>query len=431
MKKTYYQFCTELENQIYLHYNTFSNKFMLLNKKKHDLFELDCQEIKKKDDDFYKELVDNHFIVEDSFNGYEIANYIIKQKMFDSSMYQIVVNTTLDCNLNCWYCYENRISGSKLKREVVEAIKKNIELEYSCLPYKTLKFSFFGGEPFIEFEKIRDLLSFTKIFCKEKNIELIADFTTNATLITSEHVKFLKDFECHFQITLDGDRVVNNKIKKDKYNPGDTNQKVIENLRLIDSEIPKHWLAVRINFDNRTLEKIDEIISDIDFLDRKTCYVILKKVWQISTGKVNVPLLHEAIQKFFDKKFLLDYYIMPKGCVCFAQRHRETLFNYDGKIFKCTTISDFDDTNSLGQLEFETGNIQWNLNKIALWMKDEQPETCKLCKWYPVCFGICSKQILAHPNEKMCTFDAINMNTQEYLIYSFKYHLLQNELYKM
>jgi len=277
MKKTYYQFCTELENQIYLHYNTFSNKFMLLNKKKHDLFELDCQEIKKKDDDFYKELVDNHFIVEDSFNGYEIANYIIKQKMFDSSMYQIVVNTTLDCNLNCWYCYENRISGSKLKREVVEAIKKNIELEYSCLPYKTLKFSFFGGEPFIEFEKIRDLLSFTKIFCKEKNIELIADFTTNATLIISEHVKFLKDFECHFQITLDGDRVVHNKIKKDKYNPGDTYQKVIDILRLIDSEIPKHWLAVRINFDNRTLEKIDEIISDIDFFRQKDLLCNIKK----------------------------------------------------------------------------------------------------------------------------------------------------------
>jgi len=26
------------------------------------------------------------------------------------------------------------------------------------------------------------------------------------------------------------------------------------------------------------------------------------------------------------------------------------------------------------------------------------------------------------------TFDAINMDTKEFLIYSFKYHLLQNEL---
>lgn len=43
---------------------------------------------------------------------------------FDASMYQVMVNTTLDCNLNCWYCYENRIAGSFLKSEVIEAIKR-------------------------------------------------------------------------------------------------------------------------------------------------------------------------------------------------------------------------------------------------------------------------------------------------------------------
>lgn len=67
---------------------------------------------------------------------------------FDASMYQVMVNTTLDCNLNCWYCYENRIAGSFLKSEVIEAIKKNIEQEYIKTSYRILKLSFFGGEPF-------------------------------------------------------------------------------------------------------------------------------------------------------------------------------------------------------------------------------------------------------------------------------------------
>lgn len=39
-------------------------------------------------------------------------------------LYNVVVNTTLDCNLSCWYCYENRIVGSKLSSGVIEAIKR-------------------------------------------------------------------------------------------------------------------------------------------------------------------------------------------------------------------------------------------------------------------------------------------------------------------
>lgn len=64
-------------------------------------------------------------------------------KMVNSDrLYNVVVNTTLDCNLSCWYCYENRIAGSKLSSGVIEAIKKNIYLHYETTKFKTLKLSF-------------------------------------------------------------------------------------------------------------------------------------------------------------------------------------------------------------------------------------------------------------------------------------------------
>lgn len=43
----------------------------------------------------------------------------------------------------------------------------------------------------------------------------------------------------------------------------------------------------------------------------------------------------------------------------------QVLINFDGKVFKCSTIGTFDDENSLGSLDFKTGEILWNLNKIA------------------------------------------------------------------
>lgn len=55
--------------------------------------------------------------------------------------------------------------------------------------------------------------------------------------------------------------------------------------------------------------------------------------------------------------------------------------------------------------------------------------TCSVgCEWLPACFGPCNKQLLAHKGENICTFDAINMNRKEFLIYAFKFRLLQNEL---
>lgn len=375
-------------------------------------------------------MVDNQYIVPDDFDEREIVLFRKKRMQFDTSMYQVMVNTTLDCNLNCWYCYENRITGSFLKSEVIEAIKKNIEQEYIKTSYRILKLSFFGGEPFLYFRGIKEILDFARNFCQVNQLDLIAEFTTNAILITESIIDYLKNFECQFQITLDGDRIHHNQIKKDKDNPNqDTYEKTLRTIRLINDKIPNRWLAVRINFDNKTLEKIDEIIGDLDFLDRKYCFVILKKVWQLEKDKVNVPLLHASVQKFLDKKFLLDYYIMPKGEVCFAERHREVLFNYDGKVFKCSTISSFDDKNALGEFDLQSGQVHWNETKLSYWLKEMLPQNCIDCKLLPACLGPCNKQIMLHPGENICTFDAINMTLKEYLMYLFKCQLLKEELY--
>lgn len=430
MRKNVYVIEEEINPNMGLCYNSFNNQFLLLNKEKFSLFKSEkYEQIKVEHEKLFHILVDNKFLVPDDYNEKDIALLRRLNLQMNSSCYHIMINTTLDCNLNCWYCYENKIKGSKLSKKVLSLIKKNIQVEYENSRFNTLKLSFFGGEPFMDFESIKNLLEFSDKFCNNANIELIADFTTNAILITEEYIDYLKKYRCHFQITLDGDRMIHNQIKKDKSgNCKDTYFAVLKVLHSIEEKIPRRWIAVRINFDNRTLSKINEIISDIDFLDRKSCYVILKKVWQIDKSTVDKNLLVNAINQFIEKKFLLDYYIMPKGSVCFAERLREVLFNFDGKVFKCSTISSFDNNNSLGKINEETGIVEWDEEKMSLWFKDLQPQYCKECKWFPVCLGICNKQILLHKNEKLCTFDAMNLDMKEYLIYSFKYHLLKQEL---
>lgn len=432
MKKSKYQLFEEIAPSMYLHYSSLTNNFLLLNEKDHHLLEgtEDCSSIEKGNKVLYEILINNLFIVKDDFDECQFVLDKRQRMTEDNSMYNVVVNPTLDCNLSCWYCYEKRVMGSKISIDVIKAIERNIELHYKTTKYNTLKLSFFGGEPFVRFDAIKQLLDFSKNFCQEREIELIADFTTNATLITNEIIDYLKQFRCHFQITLDGGRSTHNKVKIDKASSNGTYDRTLSVLKLINDRIEKHWLAVRINFNNQTLRDINEIINDIDFLDRKNCCVILKKVWQIKTERVDKDNLTNAIQTFFDRKFLVDYYVMPKGCVCFAERRNQVLFNYDGKIFKCTTIPSFDDENTLGTLDLNSGKISWNKSRTDNWYADMQTKYCKECKWFPVCLGVCNRQLIVHQGEHICTFDAMNLDQREYLMYLFKFNILRNELYK-
>lgn len=429
MKKSKYILEEEIEPGIFLLYNTFSNIFVLLNQSKHNVWEKDCEEILQIDLSFHQELVAKGFIIDDELDEFETVRYRKNMMQQDSRMYQIMINTTLDCNLNCWYCYEKKISGSHLNLETIQVIKKNIFIEYEYERYSILKIMFFGGEPFMEFTAIQEILDYAKSFCNEYLIELVVDFTTNATLITPSIIEYLKSFRCHFQITLDGNREIHNSIKKNiSYPSSDSYGKTIETLKMINESIPNRWIAVRINFDNNILNHINEILDDISFLDSKMTYIILKKIWQIATEKIDKRALMNAMQMVLDRKYILDYYIMPKENVCFAEKRRMALFNYDGKIFKCSTIT-FDEKDILGHVDKQTGMVYWNASKIVSWFKENLQDECKKCKWFPVCLGPCNKQKLSHPNKFLCTFDAMNLDFKEYLVYLFKCHLLRNEIF--
>jgi hypothetical protein len=66
----------------------------------------------------------------------------------------------------------NGNGGSLLSDKVVDLIKKNIVQKYKEPPYKELKISFFGGEPLINFNAIRNITLFCENFSKQKDFRL-------------------------------------------------------------------------------------------------------------------------------------------------------------------------------------------------------------------------------------------------------------------
>lgn len=430
MKRAKYQTVVELPNQIFLHYNSFSDKYILMNKDCHDKYDNDdILSLSENDKDLYNKLVESKYYIDDNVNELDVILYNRLCQKMDSKVYHIVINTTLDCNLKCWYCYEKRSKNSELKKDVISAIKKNISSHYNDKPYSMLKISFFGGEPFMNFSAIQDILLFSKDFCLQNNIRLVADFTTNSTLITKNEIDFLKDYECLFQITLDGNREQHNKIKKIAEH--DTYQLTIDNIYQLSNSITNVKIWIRINYDETTLMCIDTILNDLNALDRSKSFIILRKIWQISLDKIDSKILLGAIQKALNAGFIVDCYPLTKKRLCFAERINQALINFDGKIFKCSTLPSFDNTNSLGQFNLQSGKIEWDENKISQITKVLYSEKCMNCVLFGTCYGSCNKTLLENPAENFCILQELNMTIQEYLMYNFKLSMINSSKHEM
>ena len=206
----------------------------------------------------------------------------------------------------------------------------------------------------------------------------------------------------------------------------DTFSLTLRNIRRIQQTIPQSHVSVRINFDGETLNGFDSILSDIRDLDRQRTKIIVKKVWQVDSEDVSKDLTFECLEKLFKNDFIADYY--SQGGTCFADRKNQVTINFDGNVFKCTTITHFDEPNALGHLDINSGMVIWDENKIKYLDNSTFPKTCVDCKVFPFCGGHCMKHI-SEGNDKGCFLRDLDMSVEEYAEIQFKINVIKSKVY--
>lgn len=126
MKRNFYQIHEQISDNCYLHYNTLNDQFIFLDKYAHLIYTnaIDLNDICIKDKKLFDNLVHLGFVIPDDYDEKAIVELRRRKEQHDMSLYHIVINPTLDCNLSCWYCYENKIKKSHINQNVIEGIKK-------------------------------------------------------------------------------------------------------------------------------------------------------------------------------------------------------------------------------------------------------------------------------------------------------------------
>lgn len=100
----------------------------------------------------------------------------------------VTITLTEACNLNCTYCYENHKSKNKISIDTLKEIVRSEMMADN--DYKVIEFDLFGGEPFFEFEKIKEICDYINTLESDKRYIFLA--TTNGTLVHGEVKEWLR-----------------------------------------------------------------------------------------------------------------------------------------------------------------------------------------------------------------------------------------------
>ena len=103
------------------------------------------------------------------------------------------LNVAHDCNLLCDYCFASKGDfGGNKELMSLETGKKALDyLVKNSQGRRNLEVDFFGGEPLMNFEVVKELVTYGRQIEKEYNKNFRFTITTNGMLLEDENIKYI------------------------------------------------------------------------------------------------------------------------------------------------------------------------------------------------------------------------------------------------
>ncbi|MBR6695794.1 MAG: thioether cross-link-forming SCIFF peptide maturase [Oscillospiraceae bacterium] len=120
-----------------------------------------------------------------------------------------------DCNLRCEYCFaETGDFGMGRSLMSLETGKKAIDflLEKSG-NRENLELDFFGGEPLMNFDVVKEIVEYARMREKECGKNFRFTVTTNGLLLTDDKIDFINKEMSNVVLSIDGRKCVNDKMR--------------------------------------------------------------------------------------------------------------------------------------------------------------------------------------------------------------------------
>lgn len=200
----------------------------------------------------------------------------------------ITLIITESCNLNCSYCFEHHKSAEVMS---FATAKRIIDEEFvNCNDFSNFVIDFFGGEPFLRFDFIQQVVDYVRRVSNGKKYRFFA--TTNGTLVNGKIKEWLleqRDFIC--SLSIDG--------AKESHDLNRDNSFDLIDVDFFAKCYPQQSIKMTIS-----QETLPFLYRDILFLHKKGFIIGCNLAFSIDWTNVdNKKILEEQL------KLLIDFYI--------------------------------------------------------------------------------------------------------------------------
>lgn len=413
----YYPYVIKNIEDEYYFYNITTNAVFIMDDQAYNILVEDHNLEEVAYSDTVQFLKDNFILVtpENNMKLQDIYSKTVhKKKSLNSTALTLMISQ--QCNLRCKYCYGE--DGEYSNKGVMDfsIAKKAINYFVNQAPSNRLNICFFGGEPLLNFNLIKEVVTYVKEIEKKTDKKFTFSMTTNATLMNEEIRKFIEENKISITVSIDGNKEMNdsNRFYANKHGVYDDIKNNISDIKtymIARSTIAPPNLDVlesithlvkEFEFRSVAWAEADNLLSTEDYeVVTESTLALIDKIEQLVKNRQ-----YDEVKKYHSFMSLLTKFnsdgIRSKGC---GAGSNMMAVDIDGKIYPCHRFVGLEKFILGDVLEDKKENTDF-YSVVDLINFDK----CQSCIARSICGGGCinenyySTQNINEPSENHCKF---------------------------
>ncbi len=203
------------------------------------------------------------------------------------------------CNLNCSYCFasQGKYQGNRALMSF-EVGKRALDfLIENSGTRRNLEVDFFGGEPLMNWDVVKDLVAYARSVEQEKGKNFRFTLTTNGVLVDDDVIEFSNREMSNVVLSLDGRREVNDHFRRD-YAGNGSYDKIVPNFRrFVKAREGKNYY-VRGTFTHNNTDFTNDLLhmADLGFTELSMEPVVCPPSDPYALTEEDLPVLFEQYE---------------------------------------------------------------------------------------------------------------------------------------
>lgn len=227
-------------------------------------------------------------------------NYIFDFKNRQTVVKALCLHIAHDCNLACQYCFaeEGEYHGRRALMSF-EVGKKALDFLVANSGNRVnLEVDFFGGEPLMNWQVVKDLVAYGRSLEGPNNKKFRFTLTTNGILLNDEIMEFANKEMANVVLSIDGRKEVNDKMRPFRGGQGSYELIVPKFQKVAESREQMNYY-VRGTFTHNNLDFSEDVgqLADLGFKQISVEPVVAKPEDWYAIKEEDLPKLKEEYDK--------------------------------------------------------------------------------------------------------------------------------------